>query len=324
MVHPRCLSYTSPARVLHRVLVSDLLSRSSTLSFSSIQQATTTYNHYYYLFPPRLFSSSHVLARSIPSRPLATPPTPHHGAAIRAIRALTTTPPLRRVIDAFQGRFTNRKIPYQWVRIAGPPPESRLSAPQRTDAVLATMNLKKHTLVMVAPPPARDGDGDGDGDGGSGEFASSSSATGGGGVAEPLAAVCRIVDNAAASAAAKEAQRALRRRAVDSKELELSWSITPHDLSHKLRRLRSFLDAGLSVEVLLAKKRGGRAAAREEAVAVLAAVREAVAEVEGAKEVRKMDGEVGGTVKLFFEGPVGRRRKKKKGQEEGEGEGDVV
>ncbi|KAI4863229.1 hypothetical protein F4820DRAFT_379745 [Hypoxylon rubiginosum] len=312
MAHPRCLPYASPARALHRVIVSDLLSRNSSPSFSSTQHAMT---YYYYLFPPRLFSSSsssRVLARTLPiisSRPLATiPPTAHHGVHVRT---LTTTPPLRRVVaDAFHGRLTNKKIPYQWVRIASPPPESTLSPPQRTAAVLASLNPKKHTLVMVAPPPQREPSPE---DGGGDPAAA-------GTVVEPLAAVCRVVDNAAASAVAKEAQRAARRRTVDSKELELSWSIAPHDLSHKLRRLRDFLDRGLSVEVLLAKKRRGRAATRDEAVAVLAAVREAVGEVGGAKEARRMDGEVGGTVKLFFEGVAG-VRKGKKGRE---GEGDEM
>ncbi|KAI1406553.1 hypothetical protein F4819DRAFT_162037 [Hypoxylon fuscum] len=302
MAQPRCLSYTSPARALHRVLVSDL-----TPSSAQQQHATTTY----YLFPPRLFSSS----RALPSIISTSPRTPrllepktvvatHHGA----VRTLTTTPALRR-IHAFKGKVTNAKIPYQWVRIASPPPDNTLSPPQRTSAVLASLNPKTHTLVMVAapPPPATDEDGDGP-----------PVAT-----AQAPAAIARIIDNAAAAAASAEAERGARRKAVDTKELELSWSIAPHDLGHKLRRLRAFLEKGLSVEVMLAKKRGGRTAARDEAEAVLLKVREAVAAVDGAKESRKLDGQVGGVARLYFEGvPEGKRRKKVQQQAEENGEGE--
>lgn len=159
---------------------------------------------------------------------------------------------------------------------------------------------------MVAPPPPLPED----------DSSSSPSPS----LAEPLAAICRIIDNAAASSAAQEAQKLARRKAVDSKELELSWSIAGHDLAHKLRRLRDFLSKGLSVEVALAKKRGGRVATKVEAAAVLEAVREAVAEV-GAKEARKMEGDVGKTARLYFEG-VGERKRKKK-QQQGEEQGQV-
>ncbi|KAI1776415.1 hypothetical protein F4818DRAFT_414048 [Hypoxylon cercidicola] len=295
MAHPRCLSSASPARALHRVLVSGLLSRSTTPSFSSAQHAIT----YYYLFPPRLFSSSsRVLTPITSSTAAATTVVPHHG-----VRTLTTTPPLRRIVDPFHSRLTNENIPYNWVRIASPPPESTLSPPQRTDSVLASLDPKKYTLVMVAPPPSPSPSPTEDG---------SEPTT----LAEPRAAICRVIDNAAAAAAEEEERRALRRKAVESKELELSWSIAGHDLAHKLRRLRDFLGRGLRVEVVLAKKRGGRTAGPDQAVAVLAAVRGAVAEVDGAKEPRKMDGDVGGTARLFFEGPGEKKRRMKKQEEE--------
>ncbi|OTA47267.1 hypothetical protein K449DRAFT_441191, partial [Hypoxylon sp. EC38] len=133
---------------------------------------------------------------------------------------------------------------------------------------------------------------------------------------EPHAAICRIIDNAAAEAAAAEAEKQARRKAVDTKELELSWSIAGHDLQHKLRRLREFLEKGLNVEIIMAKKKGGRKATVEEAERVVAQVREAVASVDGAKESRKMDGDVGGLARLFFEGPSEKKRKKKKQEQE--------
>ncbi|KAI1138706.1 hypothetical protein F5Y05DRAFT_348593 [Hypoxylon sp. FL0543] len=292
MAHPRCLAH-SPARALHRVLVSDLASSPATPSLSlSARHAST-----YYLFPPRLFSSRNRLPTHKPpfAAAIAAPATP-----TQHVRRLTTTPALQR-INVSKKRPINNQIPYQWVRIASAPPDSTLSPPQRTDSVLRSLNPKTHTLVMVAPPPTPpEGE----------EQPATLDAM------EPRAAICRIVDRAAAEAAAAEAEKQARRKAVDTKELELSWSIAGHDLGHKLRRLREFLDKGLNVEVIMAKKRGGRAATREEAEGVLAQVRGAVASVDGAKESRKMDGSVNGMARLFFEGPSEKKRKKRKQEQE--------
>ncbi|KAI0834584.1 hypothetical protein F5Y06DRAFT_278420 [Hypoxylon sp. FL0890] len=290
MAQPRCLAY-SPARALHRVLVSEFAGSPAMPSLGRHASA-------YYLFPPRLFfsSSSRLLVRKLASPiPIAAPPTPTLQNA--QIRTLTTTPTLQR-LNTFKKRLTNEKIPYKWVRIAAAPPDNTLSPPQRTDAILRSLNPKTHTLVMVAPPPH--------------ELNEAHEPQ----THEQHAAICRIIDNAAAESAAAEAEKEARRKAVDTKELELSWGIAGHDLKHKLRRLREFLDKGLKVEVIMAKKRHGRMATREEAESVLAQVREAVASVDGSKETRKMDGNVGGLVRLFFEGPSEKKRKKKKQEQE--------
>ncbi|KAI0884400.1 uncharacterized protein GGS22DRAFT_165540 [Annulohypoxylon maeteangense] len=278
MAHPRCLLQSSPARALHRVLVSDL----STTTSSPSRQTTATY-----LLPPRLLSSYTLLS---PRRQTHPPPNPSQ------TRPLSTTPALQRILS-FGQRLTNSNIPYRWVRIAE---DGVLSEPKLLNRVLATLDPKTHTLVMVAPPPEREPS-----DSESADFEEENPIT-------IPAAVCRIVDNAAAAAAAAEIEAAARRRALDTKELELSWSITPHDLSHKLKKMRGFLSKGLSVEVILAKKRGGRAATKEEAMAVLDTIRENVEQVDGAKETRKMDGSLGGVAKLFFAGPSEKKRKRKK------------
>ncbi|KAI1458437.1 hypothetical protein F4805DRAFT_424526 [Annulohypoxylon moriforme] len=271
MAHPRCLAHSSPARALHRVLTSNLPTATPSLGRQTAS----------YLLPPRLFSSSR-----LPSPRHQTLPSP----TLPQTRPLTTTPALQRIIN-FKRRLTNDKILYRFVRIAS---DEGLSEPKLTNRVLATLNPKTHTLVMVAPPPEPSPDSDSD---------------------SPPAAICRIIDNAAAAAAEAELSIAIRRRAVDTKELELSWSISPHDLSHKLKRMREFLSKGLMVEFILAKKRGGRAATMEEAEAVVATIRDAAAQVEGAKETRKMDGVVGGSAKLFFTGPSEKKRRKKRQQQ---------
>ncbi|KAI0119316.1 hypothetical protein F4814DRAFT_235795 [Daldinia grandis] len=279
MAQTRCLVSSSPARALHRVLVSDLLSRSRT---TSLTPRTTSS----YLLPPRLFSSSRLVTKS--NNTTTLPP--------QQTRPLSTTSVLRR-IDLSQKRPTNGNIPYPYVRVVGPPPDNALPPAQPLDSVLATINLQTHTLAMVAPPlPEAEPD-----------------------TPEAEAAICRVIDNAAASAASAAAKAAIheaemraRRKAANTKELEFSWGISPNDLRHKLRRLHQFLDLGLNVEVILAKKRGAKPVSGEAAEAVLEAVRGTLALVDGAKEVRKMDGNVGGMVRLYFEGPSSKRKRKKK------------
>ncbi|KAF3063645.1 putative translation initiation factor protein [Daldinia childiae] len=265
MAQPRCLASSSPARALHRVLVSDLLSRSRTTSLTS--RTTSSY-----LLPPRLFSCSHLITNT--NTTTLPPPLP---IPRQQTRSLSTTAILRR-IDLSQKRPTNGKIPYDYVRVVGPPPDNALSPAQPIGTVLASLNPKTHTLVMRRHMPHRRQRG--------------------------------LQSRRARSRAARA------RKAVDTKELEFSWGIEPHDMGHKLRRLRQFLDLGLNVEVILAKKRHAKPVSIEAAEAVLEAVRSALTLVDGAKEVRKMDGKVGGVVRLYFEGPSEKKRRKKKDLEQ--------
>ncbi|XDG02039.1 hypothetical protein ABKA04_001654 [Annulohypoxylon sp. FPYF3050] len=232
-----------------------------------------------YLLPPRLFSSySHVL----PARQTLALSTSQ-------IRSLSTTPVLQRIIQV-KKRLTNDKIPFQWVRLVQ---EDGLSAPQPTARVLGSINTRTHTLVMVAPPPPT-------------EDPDPSFAP------PPPAAICRILDNASMAEAEAEMAAALRRKNVDVKEVEMSWSISPHDLSHKIKRIQEFLGKGLTVEIALAKKRRGREATREEAQRVITMIREGIAQVDDVKETRKVEGTIGGFMKMYFTGPVEKRKKRKK------------
>ncbi|RYP04165.1 hypothetical protein DL765_010286 [Monosporascus sp. GIB2] len=236
-----------------------------------------------------------------------TAATPAPAPSLMKARALSMTAPLRKKVNQAKRRPINGQIPYKWIRLRQAD-GSLAPEPRRTDDVLAELDLEKWTLELLSPPPAsRDPDSDPD--------ASPDVDVG------PPAAICRIVDRAEAAAAAEEAARAARRKAVGTKELELNWAIAPHDLEHKLRRLREFLGKGMQVEVMLARKRGGRTAAKDEAEALLARVREAALEgVPGAKEVRKMSGTVGGIAHLYFEGPPQKMRRKAAAEGEREGE----
>ncbi|KAI0898098.1 hypothetical protein F4806DRAFT_461111 [Annulohypoxylon nitens] len=281
MAHPRCLAHPSPARALHRILVSDL-----PVMTPSLGRQTASY-----LLPPRLFSSySHVL----PARQTLALTTPQ-------IRSLSTTPALQRIVQV-KKRLTNDNIPFQWVRLVQ---EDGLSAAQPTARVLGSINTKTHTLVMVAPPPPPED-----------PSCPSSSSFDPDFDPPPPAAICRILDNAALAEAEAEMAAAARRKSVDVKEVEMSWSISAHDLSHKTKRIREFLGKGLTVEIALAKKRRGREATREEAQKVITTIREAIAQVDDVKETRKVEGTIGGFMKMYFTGPVEKRKKRKKQVEE--------
>ncbi|ORX94719.1 hypothetical protein BCR34DRAFT_219602 [Clohesyomyces aquaticus] len=86
------------------------------------------------------------------------------------------------------------------------------------------------------------------------------------------------------------------------KNLELNWAIDENDLRHRLKKMTGFLKEGRKVEVLLGPKRRGRVATTTECQALLAKVRDAVAECKGAKESKEPDGKIGGVVTLVFEG----------------------
>ncbi|KAI1104271.1 hypothetical protein F4804DRAFT_200051 [Jackrogersella minutella] len=285
MAHQRCLVHSSPARALRRVFVTDRAAAPSLARHAP-----------FYLFPPRLFSSA---SRSIPSK-LTLPRTP---GATQHVRPFGTTPALRAF--GYKKRLANEKIPYTWVRIASS--LNALSPPQRAAQVLSSMDLKTHSLVMVAPPSH---------DAGAEGYASEEAAL------EARCAICRIYENAEVKAAEAEAAREARRRLVDRKELEISWSIAANDLRTKLRSLAKFLKKGLKVELILAKKKNGRLATDAEADAVLDAVRQHVAAIPGAKEYRKMEGEPNRLARMYFDGKFARKKKGKDGEPEPEEEGE--
>ncbi|KAI1312966.1 hypothetical protein F5Y03DRAFT_339834 [Xylaria venustula] len=159
----------------------------------------------------------------------------------------------------------------------------------------------KHNLVMVAPPPPPP-----------------PSPPGAPPVLQPSAAICRIVDTVGEAKAAKAAEREAKQLAQQSKTLEINWSIAPHDLSHKMKRLEGFLRKRMRVEIILARKKGTRKATAEETHALAEKIREAVTSVPNASEYRRPDGNVGGVLRMFFEGSQGGKKVKEGEDKEGE------
>jgi len=87
-----------------------------------------------------------------------------------------------------------------------------------------------------------------------------------------------------------------------SKQVELNWAITENDLGYRLTRIEQFLKEGRRVEVMIAPKRGGRRATKEEIDGLLATMRQTIADVEGgSEEWKKMEGTVGAQVTMFFQ-----------------------
>lgn len=89
---------------------------------------------------------------------------------------------------------------------------------------------------------------------------------------------------------------------ASTKTVELSWAIDGNDLAHRMKKVVEFLNEGRKVEVVLAKKKGGRKATGEECEGVVARILETVEGVKGAKVGKAMEGKVGGVLTLFFEG----------------------
>jgi translation initiation factor IF-3 len=166
--------------------------------------------------------------------------------------------------------------------------EGKLDPPVSLRLTLASINPQTHYIEQVTPDDPDDRD---------------------------HIPVCKIVNkkeaydqNKARSAAVKEAKKLQAKTgAAGVKTFEMSWAISGHDLSHRLERMKEFLGEGRRVEVVLAKKKGGRKATVEECEDVLRIIREAVNAVPGAREVAGEAAKpmkLGAMTTLSFAGPA--------------------
>ena len=129
--------------------------------------------------------------------------------------------------------------------------------------------------------------------------------------------ICKVVDKAEARAAEKQRQKAKPKNAEQMKKyLELNWAIDQNDLQHRLGKLREFLMQGRRVEVYLAKKKKRmRDATAAEGRETLKKIQECVKGLDGAKELKAMEGKFLEKATLFFEG----KRAKQQGKTVDEG-----
>ncbi|KAL6721801.1 hypothetical protein ACLMJK_000906 [Lecanora helva] len=118
--------------------------------------------------------------------------------------------------------------------------------------------------------------------------------------------ICRMFDKKQQRESELAKRKANKEKKQQQKQLELNWTVSDNDLSHRMGRLKEFLEKGCKVEVLFGRKRKGwmgrREPSEEEINKVLERIRGTVAEVDGAKEWRGMQGEAGKEAMLSFEG----------------------
>ncbi|GAB7343899.1 hypothetical protein MBLNU457_1854t1 [Dothideomycetes sp. NU457] len=125
---------------------------------------------------------------------------------------------------------------------------------------------------------------------------------------EPVCKLINIKEEYAKERAKKaEKKKTGTKKAVDPlsvKTLELNWAIdVNNDLNHRLNKVKEFLAEGRRVEIVLAKKKRGRVATREECDNVLDRIKAVVEEVKGARQLKPMEGKVGAVAMLLLEGP---------------------
>lgn len=95
----------------------------------------------------------------------------------------------------------------------------------------------------------------------------------------------------------KAARRAQHAQKSSTKQIELNWSIDAHDLSHRLKKLSSYVDKGRTVEIVLTKKPGKRDATEDEIKQLLHQVEVAI-EQANARQSKERDGEPGKTLTI--------------------------
>ncbi|KAF4120636.1 translation initiation factor IF-3 [Geosmithia morbida] len=115
-------------------------------------------------------------------------------------------------------------------------------------------------------------------------------------------ALCKIVDSEEAYRADKERKERKKKTAKPkNKEVELSWSISEHDLLTKMRQVSGFLAKGYKVELVVGKKKGSRTVSEKDGQALVTKVKKEVEAAEGF-EAKPAQGAVGATLRLYFEG----------------------
>ncbi|KAL8888960.1 MAG: hypothetical protein Q9215_003692 [Flavoplaca cf. flavocitrina] len=121
----------------------------------------------------------------------------------------------------------------------------------------------------------------------------------------PKIPVCKVIDKQAYRQAEIAKAKSKKPTSIPTKEVELNWTIAPHDLEHRLKKMREFLNDGRRVEVVFGKKRRGWMQRKDvgegKARGLVEMIREQAATVEGSKEWKAAEGEEGAELKMFFE-----------------------
>jgi translation initiation factor IF-3 len=205
-----------------------------------------------------------------------------HTLAPLTTRAFSSTP-LRAAagkrLPEKRKHLWDEEIPARRIQLVDPETDS-LQPPERLRDVLSTLDRKGFRVVCVTQPP-------------------------GGDWKEEWIPVCKIEDKKAAYEAEKEKKKIKQQKmaAEGTKTLELNWAIDANDLGHRMKRMQDFLAQGKKVEIILARKKGGRRATPDECEELLQKINEAAETVKGTKEIKKFEGKLAAMGNLMYEGP---------------------
>lgn len=184
---------------------------------------------------------------------------------------LSKAPP-RPSKDQFPGVIRNNAIEARYIQM--PAPEGGLTPAEPLRSVLS--RLKEGTEHLVQISKMDDGDD---------------------------VAICRIMtlsDLLLQKRDKEKAQKELRKSVKQAvpKQIELNWAIGPNDLEHKLTQLKSFIEDGKKVEVVLARRKKKRQATMAEGEELMKKVRTKLEEID-AREIKPMEGrEIGKHIML--------------------------
>lgn len=186
---------------------------------------------------------------------------------------------------------------------------STLSEPLATHDVLADVDLETDTLLCVyLPSPKAEASADAAAEAENEMDDEEAAASREAASKRPQIPICVVMNRAKYEEHLENERREQRIRELGTKEMEINWTIDQHDLGHKLRRLREFLGKGYTVQVTFLKRRHKKRSANNDDDNIAAAetvrlVKEAAAEVPGAKECKRPEGNMGRTLTLTFDAP---------------------
>ncbi|KAL4945841.1 hypothetical protein BDV06DRAFT_183899 [Aspergillus oleicola] len=142
---------------------------------------------------------------------------------------------------------------------------NKLEEPQRLRELLDGLDRKTYFVLQVAPPDGA------------------------------LPPICKIVNRHEHYRRAKEHAKALKAARITRasvKQIELNWVIDDHDLSHRLGKMKSFLEKGRQVEVILLRRNHRQTPPPQQVKALMEKVQQAFSEV-GASQQAPVEGEPG-------------------------------
>ncbi|KAK4546365.1 hypothetical protein LTR36_002042 [Oleoguttula mirabilis] len=224
---------------------------------------------------PTLSKSPPLLRRA--GRQAPPPPQPQHQRPFSASapHAVKTRAPEERA------HKWDEEIRARLLYFVDPETGKREEEPRTRYDVLNTLNRQTHRLVQLSPdqPGNRD-----------------------------FIPVCKVVSKKEQYETEQRAKKAVKEKKAESnkvnsvKTLELNWAIDGNDLGHRLERVAGFLGEGRRVEIVLAAKKQGRKATGPECEGVVKRILETVGAVPGARELKPLDGKMGGFATIVLQG----------------------